>query len=79
MEYRRKQRLEETSALESFKEHEGSVANRDICDAHLLPFLSPVLAPMDKICDLADEFDALVMVDECHATGFLGKTGRGGL
>ena len=35
------------------------------------------VAQLDKICDLADEYDALVMVDECHATGFIGKTGRG--
>ena len=35
------------------------------------------IAQLDKICDLADKYDALVMVDECHATGFLGKTGRG--
>lgn len=38
-----------------------------------------VLAPLDKICDLADKYDALVMVDECHAAGFLGDTGRGTL
>ena len=35
------------------------------------------VAPLDKICDLADKYNALVMVDECHATGFIGKTGRG--
>lgn len=35
------------------------------------------VAPLDKICDLADKYDALVMVDESHATGFIGKTGRG--
>jgi glycine C-acetyltransferase len=35
------------------------------------------IAPLDKICDLADKYDALVMVDECHSTGFVGKTGRG--
>lgn len=35
------------------------------------------VAQLDKICDLADKYDALVMVDECHATGFIGKTGRG--
>src|SRR6201988_2059958 len=34
-------------------------------------------APLDKICDLADKYNALVMVDESHATGFIGKTGRG--
>ena len=35
------------------------------------------VAQLDKICDLADQYGALVMVDECHATGFIGKTGRG--
>ena len=34
-------------------------------------------AQLDKICDLAEKYDALVMVDDCHATGFVGKTGRG--
>lgn len=38
-----------------------------------------VVAPLDKICDLADEYDALVMVDECHAAGFIGATGKGTL
>ena len=36
-----------------------------------------LVAKLDEICDLADKYDALVMVDECHATGFIGKTGRG--
>jgi len=36
-----------------------------------------VIAQIDKICDLADQYGALVMVDECHSTGFTGKTGRG--
>lgn len=35
------------------------------------------IAQLDKICDLADQYDALVMIDECHATGFIGTTGRG--
>ena len=35
------------------------------------------IAQLDKICDLADKYDALVMVDECHSTGFVGKTGKG--
>lgn len=35
------------------------------------------IAQLDKICDLAEKYDALVMVDECHATGFMGKNGRG--
>ncbi len=34
-------------------------------------------APLDEICDLAERYDALVMVDDCHATGFVGATGRG--
>jgi glycine C-acetyltransferase len=38
-----------------------------------------VVAPLDGICDLADKYDALVMIDECHATGFIGETGRGTL
>lgn len=38
-----------------------------------------VVAQLDKICDLADKYNALVMVDECHAAGFIGKTGRGTL
>lgn len=35
------------------------------------------IAQLDKICDLADKYKALVMIDECHASGFMGKTGRG--
>ncbi|NJN41936.1 MAG: aminotransferase class I/II-fold pyridoxal phosphate-dependent enzyme, partial [Flammeovirgaceae bacterium] len=35
------------------------------------------IAQLDKICDLADKYEALVLTDECHSTGFLGKTGRG--
>jgi glycine C-acetyltransferase len=35
------------------------------------------IAQLDKICDLADQYEAMVMIDECHSTGFLGKTGRG--
>jgi glycine C-acetyltransferase len=38
-----------------------------------------IVASLDKICDLADKYDAMVMIDECHATGFIGKTGRGTL
>jgi glycine C-acetyltransferase len=36
-----------------------------------------IVAPLDKICDLAEKYNALVMVDDSHATGFIGKTGRG--
>ncbi|MDO4728784.1 MAG: glycine C-acetyltransferase [Bacteroidota bacterium] len=38
-----------------------------------------LVAPLDVICDLADKYDALVMVDECHAAGFIGATGKGTL
>jgi glycine C-acetyltransferase len=38
-----------------------------------------LVAPLDKICDLADKYEALVMVDECHAAGFIGATGKGTL
>ena len=38
-----------------------------------------LVAPLDKICDLADKYDAMVMIDECHATGFIGATGIGTL
>ena len=37
------------------------------------------VAQIDRICDLAEQYDALVMVDECHATGFIGSTGRGSI
>ena len=36
-----------------------------------------IVAPLDKICDLADKYNAMVMVDECHAAGFIGATGKG--
>ncbi|GAB5400876.1 MAG: glycine C-acetyltransferase [Aureisphaera sp.] len=38
-----------------------------------------LVAPLDQICDLADAYDAMVMIDECHAAGFIGATGRGTL
>ena len=38
-----------------------------------------LVAPLDQICDLAEQYEALVMVDECHAAGFIGATGRGTL
>ncbi len=38
-----------------------------------------LVAPLDKICDLSDQYDAMVMVDECHAAGFIGSTGKGTL
>jgi glycine C-acetyltransferase len=38
-----------------------------------------LVAPLDRICDLADKYEAMVMIDECHAAGFIGPTGRGTL
>ena len=38
-----------------------------------------IVAPLDQICDLADKYDAMVMIDECHSAGFIGETGRGTL
>ncbi len=38
-----------------------------------------LVAPLDQICDLAEQYDAMVMIDECHATGFIGETGIGTL
>ena len=38
-----------------------------------------LVAPLDKICDLAEKYDAMVLIDDCHATGFIGETGRGTL
>ncbi len=38
-----------------------------------------IVASLDKVCDLADKYDALIMIDECHAAGFIGATGRGTL
>ncbi len=38
-----------------------------------------LVAPLDKICDLAESYDAMVMIDECHATGFIGEKGKGTL
>ncbi len=38
-----------------------------------------LLAPLDKICNLADKYGAMVMIDECHSAGFIGETGRGTL
>ena len=40
-------------------------------------FNDGIIAQVDKICDLADRYEAMVMIDECHATGFIGKRGRG--
>jgi glycine C-acetyltransferase len=60
---------------EKLKEAQG--ARRRMIATDGVFSMDGTIAQLDKICDLADKYDALVMVDECHATGFLGKTGRG--
>ena len=57
------------------KESEG--ARRRLIATDGVFSMDGTIAQIDKICDLADQYDAMVMVDECHSTGFVGKTGRG--
>lgn len=59
------------------KLEEASSARRKIIVTDGVFSMDGHLAPLDQICDLADKHDAMVMVDDCHATGFVGKTGRG--
>ena len=66
--------LEEQLIEASKKEHRFKIIVTDGVFS-----MDGVVASLDKICDLADKYDALVMVDECHAAGFIGKTGRGTL
>jgi glycine C-acetyltransferase len=56
---------------------EASSARRRLIATDGAFSMDGTIAQLDKICDLADRYDAMVMIDECHATGFLGKTGRG--
>jgi glycine C-acetyltransferase len=56
---------------------ESSGARRRLIATDGVFSMDGTIAQIDKICDLADKYDAMVMVDECHATGFVGKTGRG--
>lgn len=56
---------------------EASTARHKIIVTDGVFSMDGYVAQLDKICDLAERYDALVMVDECHATGFIGKTGRG--
>lgn len=57
------------------KEAEGSRRKLIVTDGSFS--MDGTIAQLDKICDLADKYGAMVMIDECHSTGFLGKTGRG--
>lgn len=58
---------------------EASGARRKLIATDGVFSMDGYIAKLDQICDLADKYNAMVMVDECHATGFLGKTGRGSI
>jgi glycine C-acetyltransferase len=60
---------------EKLKEAQG--ARRRVIATDGVFSMDGIIAQIDKICDLAQKYDAMVMVDDCHATGFVGKTGRG--
>jgi glycine C-acetyltransferase len=59
------------------KLQEAGTARRKLISTDGAFSMDGTIAQLDKICDLADQYNAMVMIDECHATGFLGKTGRG--
>jgi glycine C-acetyltransferase len=56
---------------------EASGARRRMIATDGVFSMDGTIARLDKICDLAEKYDAMVMVDDCHSTGFMGKTGRG--
>lgn len=60
---------------EKLKESSGLRSRMIVTDGSFS--MDGTIAQLDKICDLADKYDAIVMIDECHSSGFLGKTGRG--
>jgi glycine C-acetyltransferase len=60
---------------ENLKEASGATHRLIVTDGVFS--MDGTIAQLDRICDLADKYKALVMSDECHATGFMGKTGRG--
>lgn len=62
--------------LERCLQESSSARNRIIVTDGVFS-MDGTIAQLDKICDLADKYRALVMIDECHASGFMGKTGRG--
>src|SRR5690606_8299597 len=65
------------SLKEKLEEARASGANQIMIVTDGAFSMDGTIAQLDTICDLADRFEALVMTDECHATGFIGKTGRG--
>ncbi|MCM4154000.1 glycine C-acetyltransferase [Arenibacter sp. N53] len=64
-----------TDLEEQLKAADGSRRKLIVTDGSFS--MDGTIAQLDKICDLADKYDAMVMIDECHSTGFLGATGRG--
>lgn len=60
---------------EKLKETQG--ARRRLIATDGVFSMDGIIAQIDKICDLAEKYNAMVMLDDCHATGFVGKTGRG--
>lgn len=62
--------------LEKCLQEASSARNRIIVTDGVFS-MDGTIAQLDKICDLADKYEALIMVDDCHSTGFMGKTGRG--
>ena len=71
----------ETNDMASLEEKlkEAQSARRRMIATDGVFSMDGTIAQLDKICDLADRYDAMVMVDECHATGFVGKKGRGAI
>ena len=66
-----------TDLREKLSEAKKNGARRILITTDGVFSMDGTIAQLDKICDLADEFDAMVHHDDCHATGFMGKTGRG--
>ena len=64
---------------ERLKEANAAGARHKIIVTDGVFSMDGIVASLDEICDLAENYDAMVMIDECHATGFIGKTGRGTL
>lgn len=64
---------------EKLKEADAAGARFKIIVTDGVFSMDGLVAPLDKICDLAEKYDAMVMVDECHAAGFIGATGKGTL
>ena len=62
---------------QKLQEADANGARRKLIATDGVFSMDGIIAQIDKICDLAEKYNALVMVDDCHATGFTGKTGRG--